>query len=249
MAKRMDVTYCNLKADVAYQLVKGDITWNELKATQVDLNYYTLNRYLGPDSFSFSDISSLNIGKVSAETLSISDSQQLSLQKQISEALSLSENVDIVVQFFRDFSDSYAVSDVAVLTIGKGLTETLSISEILSNAFSTVKTDSTPISDTDSKSLSKPLADSLSVGDIFNRNVSYTRAFTDAFSLDDIENHINGAVVNKTNVFSFSDNSVFSVQKNAADSVSLSENFSHLVTRHNHSVLNTSSFNTFALNS
>ena len=60
MARRLEVTYAKLKAEIAYQLVKGDITWNELKATQVDLNYYTLNRYFN-DALALSETSSLNV--------------------------------------------------------------------------------------------------------------------------------------------------------------------------------------------
>jgi hypothetical protein len=249
MAKKADVTYVNVKAAVAYQFARGKITWTELKATSVSLNYYSLNQYFD-DAVSFSDVSDFNLSKIAdPDSLTLSDSQQLSLQKQLIETLSVSDNVDIVLTVFRNFSDSTAISDVAVLTVEKGFTETVTVSELLTMNVSLAKADAVPFTDAFSFFVDTPYADAVSVNDSFGRTVSYVRSFTDAFSLDDTETHINGAAINKTNVFRFTDVNTFSLQKNVADSVALSESFSHTLARHNHSVLNTSAFNTFALNS
>ena len=114
---------------------------------------------------------------------------------------------------------------------------------------SLAKADATSITDAFSFFVDTPFAETLNISDSFERTVSYVRSFTDVFSLDDTETHINGAVVNKTNVFGFTDANTFALQKNVTDSVALSESFSHTLVRHNHSVLNTSALNTFALNS
>lgn len=249
MAKKAGVTYVNVKAAVAYQFARGKITWTELKATSLSLNYYSLNQYLN-DAVSFSDSPAFTFSKIAdPDSLTLSDSQQINLQKQLSEALSISDNVDIVLTLFRNFSDSTAISDVAVLTVGKGFTETVTVSELLTMNVSLAKADAIPITDAFSFFVDTPFAEILNVSDSFERAVSYVRSFTDVFSLDDTETHTNGAVVNKTNVFGFTDANTFALQKNVTDSVALSESFSHTLARHNHSVLNTSALNTFALNS
>ena len=249
MSRKAGVTYVNVKAAVAYQFAHGDITWTQLKATSLSLNYYSINQFFDGDAVSFADSTAFSLSKAEAESLTISDSQQISLQKQISEALSFSDNVEIVLAIFREFSDSTAISDVSVLTVEKNLSETVTASDLVTINASLAKADATLITDTFSFFVDTPFSETLNVSDSFERTVSYVRSFTDAFSLDDIETHINGAVVNKTNVFGFSDVNTFSLQKNVTDSVSFSENFSHTLVRHNHSVLNTSAWNTFALNS
>ena len=249
MSRKAGVTYVNVKAAVAYQFAHGDITWTQLKATSLSLNYYSLNQFFDGDAVSFADSTAFALSKAEAESLTISDSQQISLQKQISEALSFSDNVEIVLAIFREFSDSTAISDVSVLTIEKNLSETVTASDLVTMSLALSKADSAQITDTSTLSVDKALSENLSINESFGRTVSYVRAFADAFSLDDAETHLNGAVINKTNVFGFSDVNTFSLQKNVTDSVSFSENFSHTLVRHNHSVLNTSAWNTFALNS
>jgi len=230
MSKKADVTYVTVKATIAYQFARGEITWEEVHATAIDLNYYSLNQYLD-DLLPLGDTTALDFSKLDAETIALSDTQQLSLQKQISEALSVSDNVSIVLFIQRSFSDSSAISDVAVLAVEKELSETLSVSEILSMAVSLSKSDSTSLSDTQAITAEKPLSDGIGVTESFSRVATYSRNFTDAFSLDDIETHTNTAILNKTNVFGFNDS------------------LTHILSRDNRAVLNTSALNTFTFNS
>ena len=243
------VTYVKVEAKTAYQFARGEITWAEVQATAIDLNYYSLNRYFGPDLISISDSAALNSTKALADNLALSDSQQLNVQKQIADALSFSDSVDVVLIIQRAFSDSTAISDVSVIAVDKNISETVTISELASIALSIPKTDSFSLAEAASLNTSKPFSDSVGMSDSFARTAVYARSFTDAFSLDDTEEHLNGALINKTNVFSFSDTNTFSFEKGATETVSFSDNFSHSVVRINRAVLNTSAFNTFALNS
>tara|TARA_B110001454_G_C12695960_1_gene424385 strand:- start:948 stop:1700 length:753 start_codon:yes stop_codon:yes gene_type:complete len=250
MAKKADITYVTLKAAIAHQFVRGEITWEELKATSVILNYYSLNQYIDLDPFSFSDSTTFSVAKTAdADALILSDTQQLNLQKQFTEALSFSENVNVVLTITRAFADSSAISDVSVLAIDKNFSDTLTASELVSMVLAVSKTDSTQITDVPNLSANKSVTETLNITDSFSRVGTFSRAFTDAFSLDDTETHLNGAIMNKANVFGFSDTNTFSFQKNATDSLSFSENFSHVISRHNHAVLNTSALNTFTPNS
>lgn len=240
MSKKVDITYATVKASVAYQFARGEITWSEVQrgeitwsevqATALDLNYYSLNRYL-VDPLSLGDTTAVTFNKQDVETLTLSDAQQLSVQKQINEAFLVSDNVSILLIVERAFSDSSAISDVTVLAVEKELYDAVSVSEILSMAVSLSKTDSTSLADTQAITAEKSLNESLGVAESFSRTVIYSRNFTDAFSLDDIETHTNTAILNKTNVFGFNDS------------------FTHVISRDNRAVLNTSSLNTFTFNS
>ena len=249
MAKAADVTYVKVEAKIAYQFVRGEITWAEVQATAIDLNYYSLNQYFGPDLISVSDSAALNTTKAVADSLALSDSQQFNVQKQIADALSFSDSVDVVLIIQRAFSDSTTVSDVSVLAVDKNVSETITISELASIATSLPKTDAFSLAEAASLNTSKPFSDSVGTSDSFARTAVYVRSFTDAFSLDDTEEHLNGAIINKTNVFSFTDTNTFSFEKGATETVSLSDNFNYSVVRINRAVLNTSALNTFALNS
>ena len=50
MSRKAGVTYVNVKAAVAYQFAHGDITWTQLKATSLSLNYYSLNQFFDGDA-------------------------------------------------------------------------------------------------------------------------------------------------------------------------------------------------------
>ena len=162
---------------------------------------------------------------------------------------SVSESASLAVTYSRAFSDSQSFSDaVDSLVIVKGLSDTQTMAEAHASAMSLAKTDSYSLADAPVQSFDKAAADSLSLSESLARTVTYSRTFTDAFSMDDattvnalIKDHANA----KTNVFGFSDSQAFgfsktastdtfsfaddediSVGKGLSDSMSMTENFS-----------------------
>jgi hypothetical protein len=140
MAKKVFVTFADLQAEVTqqfsglksgvvYQFARGEISWSEIQATSVDLNYYSINQYFGPDLLSFTDSAVVEFIKLDSETLALTDAQEIALQKQVADALSFNDNVNIALVFNRNFSDSAAVSDVSVLTVDKAAADSISLSE------------------------------------------------------------------------------------------------------------------------
>ncbi len=72
----------------------------------------------------------------------------------------------------------------------------------------------------------KAESESVFMTDDFDRAVSYVRAFSDQFALDDaatVDAFKKDTGSNKVNVFSFADTQVFTVTKALADSISLTE--------------------------
>jgi len=279
MADKVDITFLEPSADVsvvqieaetAYQLVNGSIAWVEAQATEVVLDPDTKNRYFRDEAFSLSEQASLHSQKVTLDSFGFSDQQIFDVTKGIADQLSFSDVVDILLIIERDFSDAYTLADVSVLAVDKGVAETLSFSEVTAFALDVAKADSVSILESAALALSKPAADSLSINDTFSRVATFSRAFTDAFALDDaatVDAFTKDTSAAKTNVFGFTDTQTFAVEKPFADSASLTDSFSFSVDlpasdsvtlsdsvvinliSSNQAVLNSSALNTFTLNS
>lgn len=280
MAQKTDFTFLDIKAgtsfvkidaEVLYQYAKGEISWQDLTAAEVFLDPDTLNQYLRDDTITLSDLPSMEVQKSFTDTLSgFTDTQVLEVQKELSDSISFTETVDVLLIIVRDFADSFTVSDVAVLTIDKNLTETISLSELFSVSFDTVKTDSFNISDASAVDVTKPVTDAISLSDAFSKVVTYSRTFSDVFTLDDtstvdaISKEVDSAKINVfsltdvptfsfdkglADAFSFTENTAFSVDKPLSDSFSFSETVSVTLLGGASSVLNVSALNTFTLNS
>lgn len=279
MADKVDITFLEPSADVsvvqieaetAYQLVNGSITWVEAQATEIVLDPDTKNRYFRDEAFSLSEQASLHPQKVTLDSFGFSDQQIFDVTKGIADRLSFSEVVDILLIIERDFSDAYTLADVSVLAVDKGVAETLSFSEVTAFALDVAKADSVSILESAALALSKPAADSLSISDTFSRVATFSRAFTDTFTLDDaatVDAFTKDTNASKTNVVGFSDIQTFTVDKavsdsttlldsltfstelSASDSMVLSDSIAINLISSNSAVLNTSALNTFTLNS
>lgn len=279
MADKVDITFLEPSADVsivqieaetAYQLINGSVAWVEAQATEVVLDSDTKNRYFSGEAFSLSEQASLHSQKVTLDSFGFSDQQIFDITKGIADQFSFSEVVDILLIIERDFSDTYALADVSVLAIEKAVADALSFTEVTAFALTTAKTDLVSISESSAFSLNKQATDSLSINDTFSRVATFSRAFTDAFTLDDaatVDAFTKETSAAKTNVFSVTDNQTFAVDKPFTDSTSISDSFVFSVEtlvsdsvaltdsvvinliNSNQAVLNTSALNTFTLNS
>ena len=145
------------------------------------------------------------------------------------DTFTVTESLSRAVTYNRSFSESQSFGDVVGgHVIGKGLSETQTISESHASALSLGKTDSFSVSESSVSLLNKAASDALSFGDSLARTVTYSRSFTDAFSMDDaatvnalVKDHANA----KTNVFGFSDSQAFGFSKTATDTFSFADAF------------------------
>lgn len=196
MAKKVFVTFPNLKAEVsnqfleikagvAYQLAKGEISWTEVQATEFTI-------------LSFADLKAdvayqFARGEISWAELQLSNA---------------SLNYYSINQYFGP--EIFSLEDNTLLALSKTESETLSLSEA------------------QEINLQKQISEALAVTDIVSIVVVFNRSFSDSSDISDL--------------------AVLTLEKVAADSVSLSDYLNAKVARENHSALNTTPWNTFPPN-
>jgi len=176
----------------------------------VEVDPDTLNRYFrsGTEA-TLSEAASILFERPVADSFSMSDeAPTLTFNKNPSDSFGVTESIDLLIAFIREFTDSLSVSEATALSVDLA------------------KTDSVSATEQAALDTSIPQSDSLSVSESFARAVTFSRAFTDAFSLDDftdvdaIAKQVDG---NKTNIFSMTENHAMSLSKELADSFGASE--------------------------
>ncbi len=204
------------------------------------------------DEFSVSDQSVLNAEKVSQDTLLSADAIDsrdvfkglvhtttlqdtravISFSRAEFEVIFVADFYSAVVAYARDFFEEVtAVSDVRpIFDLNLGPAEELLPVESLAYLLETFAADEAFVTDESSIDYSRPESDTLTTDDLFERVVEYIRSFDDAFLLDDtttLDGVIKDTYAVKTNVFGFSDESIFEFFKAADDAVEATDSFSY----------------------
>jgi hypothetical protein len=204
------------------------------------------------DSLSVEDQTLLSVNKLTQDVLGASDQiNSWQVAKQLASSATMQDpgpalsvfkdaldgisTVDIysaVVSFSRSFFEEVtAVSDVRpIFDLNLGPAEELLPVDSLAYLFETFAADEALVTDTPSIDYSRPESDTLAADDLFERVVVYSRAFNDVFTLDDtttVDGVIKDTYAVKTNVFGFSDESVFELVKAADDAVEATDSFSY----------------------
>jgi len=204
------------------------------------------------DSLSVEDQTLLSVNKLTQDVLGASDQinswqvtkalassatmqdpgPALSVFKDALDGISTADIYSAVVSFSRSFFEEVtAVSDVRpIFDLNLGPAEELLPVDSLAYLFETFAADEALVTDTPSIDYSRPESDTLAADDLFERVVVYSRAFNDVFTLDDtttVDGVIKDTYAVKTNVFGFSDESVFELVKAADDAVEATDSFSY----------------------
>ena len=156
----------------------------------------------------------------------------LSFFKDALDDISVADTYSAVISYARNFFEEVtAVSDVRpIFDLNLGPAEELLPVDSLAYLLETFAADEAFITDAPSIDYGRPESDTLATDDLFERIVVYSRAFDDAFSLDDsttLDGVIKDTYAVKTNVFGFSDESVFEFFKAADDAVEATDSFSY----------------------
>ena len=229
---RSATTFVQIDAATAYQFARGEIAWQDVVAAEIILDPDTLNRYFRDDTVSFNDVASLGFTKTNLDSFGFSDSQVVEVQKGLADAFAFSENVAILLTILRDFDDSFAISDVSVLSIDKGVVDSIPLADVVEMAVSVAKSDALSMTEAAQFGVSKAESDSVAVTDNFARSVTYVRALSDQFALDDaatVDAFSKETSSNKVNVFTFADTQVLAVAKAPSDSISVTDVFAREV--------------------
>ena len=200
--------------------------------------------------FGFSDDQAIGVGKGLTDSVTPTENYASSFSKAAADdSVNVSESLSRVVIYSRAFADAQSFSDAVETTdVGKGIADTQVITEAHAAATSLAKSDSFSMAEAASSLIAKSLIEAVPLSESLDRVVTYSRTFTDAFSMDDaatvnalVKDHTNA----KTNVFGFSDSQAFGFSKTLptdtfsfsddedfafgkgfSDSVSVTENFS-----------------------
>lgn len=187
------------------------------------------------DSVAFSDTSVFAVSKALADTPVISEQASLSVSTTLTDSATLAETLTRQVAYQRSLFQSVTMLDTRPdLEVGLGRAESLTASDIASKDLEVAYTDSVSPSDAPALDIAQPKTDSVTAADVFTRVVTYSRAFTDAVSIDD--NALIGGVAKeaqavKTNVVSMSEEHDYAFSKALSDNFSVVEVTAHSVSK------------------
>lgn len=295
-------TFVEASADAQYTLAQFALTFTELQSTLLYVNLSAVNVRLDPDSknlyftnnspnvvsVTMQEEHAVTFGKTLADTATLSEAIAKAINTSlVSENISLSEDLDILIEFLRDLSDTATLSDVPSLLFETSSTDTVSLGEDSVFNLSAIKQDSISLAEdlffsastslTDSFSIAEDTAffigvfagaetisiseslvisrgiltidsvsisesyvsnfgsvktDSVSLSEVLARVVTFNRAFSDAFTLDDlasVQDPLQTDVdLDKENVTFMSEDLLYAVSKPFSDSFSLVESASLL---------------------
>jgi len=171
---------------------------------------------------------SVSLGK--ADAASINDLYSAGIEKPVDDSFSFSDSLQTAASFVRGLADASTLSDESTLAFNKPATDVFALLESQQKSVALGKDSSFLFGDTQSRVFDKQASEALGVTDSFARVATYIRNFTDTFGLDELVNVSPNWGIEKTNVFSFT------------------ENFSYEVRAGHNSVLNSSALNTYTLN-
>jgi len=222
MSSKIVLNVADLRGDISVTDVKSVIAATLLSADFV-LDPDTKNQWLD-DQFSFTDLPSLGIGKNPSDSVTLDEAiSQMVFGLGKSDTVTLSESINILLELLRAFSDVFSFSDTHTSAVEPVFADQQQLSESNAKGFGLSKSDSVGMSDVDVFGFSKGLVDQTVLSESLARTVSFNRAFTDAFSMDDaatVNALIKDSANTKTNIFGFSDDQALGFGKTASDSFS-----------------------------
>lgn len=225
MSSKIVIRVADLRTDTSVTDVKSVIAATLLSAEFV-LDPDSKHQWFY-DSLVFADAPSFGLGKNPDDAVTVDDAiSQIAFGLGKADGISMSDAVHVLLQIQRSFSDVVAFSDLLVSTVETAVADQQQITDSDSKGIQPVKADSFAFLDVEVLSVGKGLSDQVAMSESLSRTVDYTRAFTDAFSLDDAAsvNALAQEVAStKVNVFGFSDSQTVGVGKAVSDSFSFAD--------------------------
>lgn len=216
-----DVTYINDEISLSYTLPTEDT----VSVSDIFTKSVGYNRSL-TEATSVADEQVLVFDLVKADLAALSDIEAKGVAKSITEAASLSET--LLSDFNSAKSDSFFIADVVDISVGffRDFVDSYSLTEIQAISYSTNKDESIAIADDPEIETIKSQQDSASVLETLSITTQYSRQFSDAFTLDDLANIGDlekNTSLDKGNVFSMSEAIAFQAQKAVSDTLAMQE--------------------------
>ena len=202
-----------------------------LVASDIRLDPDTLNKYFTGDSgetVSLSDLFVSDFGKNPSDSLSLSEEiTSFEFGKGAADTVTLAESAAITAHFAREFTDSSSITENSAIAFSKIVNdtnnETMSLIESSVMTFDKGASETISLSESSVQALELGKSDSISMSESLSRVVTFTRAFSDAFALDDaatVDAFVKEYDGSKANIFSFSDSESIGFDKATTDSFS-----------------------------
>ena len=234
----------NISAFAGYSAPISIIGYQNLTATGVRLDPFSLNKYFRLESFGLLDSPAVTVGKSPDEALSVSDIHNTIFSKGLNETPHLGDFAFIQLIIQRAFADLVTTSDSVSASYALGKQDFLSTYEALGFAtrkglsdaplladifqrevsFSRELADATSLSDAVANSLSKGSVDSFGITDLFERTAIFNRAFDSSASF--VDSHISDVSRVSSSVALVVDTESRAIGKGVADVASTTDYFS-----------------------
>ena len=234
-------TFVEASAEAQYILAQAALTYTNLASTLQYVDLSAVNVRLDPDSKNLYFIPGspnavsvamqeehvVTFGKTLADTATLSEAIAKAVDTSlVSENISLSEDLDILIEFLRDFSDSTSLSESSVFAFGLNKLDAVTLNESQVFAFTTTKSDSFGLSEALVYAYAQAKSDSISLAETLNYFLDYFIP-ADLFSVSEDLSLDTG--LDKTDTVSISENYVSEFQPVKTDTVSIAEDFARVV--------------------
>lgn len=237
----------------------------------VEIDPDTLNRYFrsGTEA-TLSEVASILFERPVSDSFSIGDTDPAFVfNKNPSDTVGITESIFLLIIIVRDFTDAATISETISLAVDLLPSDLITVSENKIYSLDKGLSDTALIGEQAALNITLPRADSFSVSESFSKVTTFSRSFSDSFTLDDftdvaaVSKEVNG---NKTNIFSIEEDHAMSLSKGLSDSfgptellaisldytlsdsASVGESISINLVSGASSILNTSPINGFTLN-
>ena len=235
MAAKLVLHFSKANSVIAYGAVQSVISFSGLSATDITLDADTKNQYITGHTISFTDSPAILFTKGLSEALfGFVDNATFTFNKAVTESVSFGDATSITTTFIRDFTDSLALSELAAFDVGLVKVDSVGFSDAASFDFTKSATDAASLSEIASFHPTLNKSNSVSTADVFSRSVTYSRSFTDFFTLDDFTDIYavsKNTTAAKGNAFGFSDSQSFTTSKVLTDAFSASDAISNHPTK------------------
>jgi predicted metallopeptidase len=228
MAKA-EVTFVRINASSSYTLVRSSASYSDATATEVVLDYDTLNRYFRDgDAVLFNDQAALALQKNLTDSVgSITDAvQSVAVGKGLEDNFGIGDLTHVLLTIQRQYSDAISIGDSPTLSAGINRYEVLNAGDVFSYAASKPLVESISVSDIPVVAVNAPKTDDVTASDVFARVLSYSRTFNDTITMDDFTDVgaiTKNTVGSKSNAITFDDVQVFSTNKLVSDTPAISD--------------------------
>lgn len=234
-------TFVEASAEAQYILAQVALTYTNLASTLQYVDLSAVNVRLDPDSknlyfvtgspnavsVTMQEEHAVTFGKTLADTATLSEAIAKAVDTSLaSENLSLSEDLDILIEFLRDFSDSTSLSESSVFAFDLNKLDAVTLNESQAFAFTTTKSDFFGLSEALVYAYAQAKSDSISLAETLNYFLDYFIP-ADLFSVSEDLNLNTG--LGKTDTVSILETYVSNFQPVKADTVSISEDFARVV--------------------